>query len=335
MVIIEMELSKNQVKQAGRTLKNPDATIAERNHAFDILSEWRSRHVEPLNLAYKLVYRHATSVDKKAFFGQRLKRAVSIISKLKRLPSGLAEMQDIAGCRAIVSSPEYLQKLDLSLSKSKAIDDSKGKDYIKHPKPDGYRGIHKIYRYQGAKEYAKGLMVEIQLRTQLQHSWATAVEIIDIFEQQQLKTGGGENDWKQFFKLASDAFAQHENLEVSSDYSCQRLAQLARKLDVIAKLKSYSVVSKIAQEQHHQGKYLLMWLRKSQKMVQLIPFDDYSSARDMYIAMEKEHANNDNYDVVLVHVDSIKELRKTYPNYFADSKRFVSTLQNILSNADV
>ena len=49
----------------------------------------------------------------------------------------------------------------------------------------------------------------------------------------------------------------------------------------------------------------------------------------------KEHANNDNYDVVLVHVDSIKELRKTYPNYFADSKRFVATLQSILSNADV
>ena len=43
--------------------------------------------------------------------------------------------------------------------------------------PSGYRGVHLIYRYNSDRktEY-NTLLIEMQLRSQLQHAWATAVE---------------------------------------------------------------------------------------------------------------------------------------------------------------
>ncbi len=99
MVIHELEISKNQIKKAGKVLKSNAVSLEASVEAMNLLSDWRARHAYPLNQAYKLVNRIAKEIDKKAIFGQRLKRAKSIINKLQRMNSGLNEMQDIAGCR--------------------------------------------------------------------------------------------------------------------------------------------------------------------------------------------------------------------------------------------
>ena len=39
------------------------------------------------------------------------------------------------------------------------------------------------------------------------------------------------------------------------------------------------------------------------------------------------------YDVVLVGVDNINELKRAYPNYFVDSKEFLQTLKKIIKRA--
>ena len=44
-----------------------------------------------------------------------------------------------------------------------------------------------------------GLWIEIQLRTSLQHAWATVVETVDAFTNENLKFGAGSDDWKRFF----------------------------------------------------------------------------------------------------------------------------------------
>jgi putative GTP pyrophosphokinase len=72
-------------------------------------------------------------------------------------------------------------------------------DYIAAPKETGYRSVHLIFKYrsQSSKHRAwNGLRVEIQLRSRLQHAWATAVETVDTFTRQTLRraeewTGGG------------------------------------------------------------------------------------------------------------------------------------------------
>jgi ppGpp synthetase/RelA/SpoT-type nucleotidyltranferase len=83
-----------------------------------------------------------------------------------------------------------------------AIEFLKPKDYIKEPKPDGYRSYHLICRYQGIHQDGayKGLRIEIQIRSAMQHAWATAVETIDAFTGQALKTNiSGDVTWKRFF----------------------------------------------------------------------------------------------------------------------------------------
>ncbi|EDZ90390.1 RelA/SpoT domain-containing protein [Francisella tularensis] len=331
MVIEELSLSRNQVKKAGKILKDTNSSLEDRDKAFDILSEWRARHIIPLNLAYKMMKNHVLKHDKKAIFGQRLKRAISIINKLNRFKSGLGEMQDIAGCRAIVSNYKSLLAIDESLSKTKNISNTQGKNYILNPKDDGYRGIHKIYKYIGEKPYCKGLSVEIQLRTKLQHSWATTVEIVDIIENEKLKNGQGSEDWQRFFYLVSNEFAKLDKLpNTDANFYIDEIRKLEKKLGAIDKLKAYKAVSSNLLETISSKKFILLWLKKKERTIQIFNFDSYESAKQMYVAMEKEYTNNNDFDVLLVNVESMNELKKAYPNYFADSSEFVSKLEKIL-----
>ncbi|MGQ4003149.1 RelA/SpoT domain-containing protein [Francisellaceae bacterium CB52] len=334
MVIEELELSKKQVKKVGEIFRNiNEVSNDDYQYAFDIMSEWRARHLEPLNLAYKLIQRYTLKYDAKAFFGQRLKRAISIIHKLERMPKlNLARMQDIAGCRAIVDNYEVLEKIDNALLKSHSILKDKGKDYISSPKGDGYRGLHRIYKYNGNKSYYKNLIVEIQLRTELQHAWATAVEIIDIFEKESLKIGQGSQDWKRFFYLLSNEFAKLEKAPLIDDnLQLEELSKIVDKLDVIVKMRSYTVFSQVAEQESKKIKdFLLIRLDKNKKQMSWSSYSDFSLAQETYKAMEKEYTSNDDYDLVLIHAHSIKGLRKAYPNYFADSKLFVEKLKEVL-----
>ena len=53
-----------------------------------------------------------------------------------------------------------------------------------------------------------GLRVEVQIRSKLQHFWATAIETVDFFTRQAIKSSEGHPDWVDFFKLVSSAFAK-------------------------------------------------------------------------------------------------------------------------------
>jgi hypothetical protein len=47
---------------------------------------------------------------------------------------------------------------------------------------------------------------EIQLRSRLQHAWATTVETVDTFTRQAIKTGGGKAEWRRFFFADTEVF---------------------------------------------------------------------------------------------------------------------------------
>jgi putative GTP pyrophosphokinase len=109
-----------------------------------------------------------------------MKRAPSIVSKLQRFDGmNLARMQDIGGLRAVLGSVSRVRKLEAMYRNSKF---RHVLVYIAHPKSDGYRGIHLIYRYSNSLAPAyDGLSLELQVRTRLQHAWATAVETMGTF----------------------------------------------------------------------------------------------------------------------------------------------------------
>ncbi len=82
-------------------------------------------------------------------------------------------------------------------------------DYIRNPKEDGYKSIHLIGKFKNSEGELRS--IELQIRTKVQHSWATAVEIVDLFTNQSLKSNSGKTIWKDFFKHTSDQFALLEN----------------------------------------------------------------------------------------------------------------------------
>jgi ppGpp synthetase/RelA/SpoT-type nucleotidyltranferase len=68
----------------------------------------------------------------------------------------LSQMQDIGGCRAVLSNLKLVRQLcDEYYEKGKHCDlkheFKNKKDYITNPKPDGYRSIHLVYRYKSDK----------------------------------------------------------------------------------------------------------------------------------------------------------------------------------------
>ena len=117
----------------------------------------------------------------KSNVGQRLKRMLTIQDKLLRYPAmKLSTMQDIAGVRAILTNVSQAEKLAKEYRTSKNLSHElvDERDYIAFPRDeDGYRSIHLIYKYKNKRnpDY-DGLRVELQIRSRLQHIWATAVE---------------------------------------------------------------------------------------------------------------------------------------------------------------
>jgi len=51
------------------------------------------------------------------------------------------------------------------------------------------------------------MCIEIQIRTLLQHAWATAVETVGTFINMPLKSSLGDEGWLRFFALMGSAMA--------------------------------------------------------------------------------------------------------------------------------
>ncbi len=110
----------------------------------------------------------------------RLKSIVSIKEKLesRNLPFTFESIEhnlnDIAGVRVICSFAEDVYTLAEALLKQDDIMLIEAKDYVKKPKPNGYRSLHLIVSVPIylAKE-KRSMKVEIQLRTIAMDSWAS------------------------------------------------------------------------------------------------------------------------------------------------------------------
>ncbi|TON38231.1 (p)ppGpp synthetase, partial [Vibrio parahaemolyticus] len=75
----------------------------------------------------------------------------------------------------------------------------------------------------------------------IQHSWATAVEIVDLFTNQSLKSNDGKKEWLEFFKLVSNEFSKIEGktYDESSD-SLEQTVTYTKRLDVHKKFQAFA-----------------------------------------------------------------------------------------------
>jgi hypothetical protein len=337
---------RNQVDRAGFVLVDPGSTGEQLEAAYPVLNNWRSSHAYPLLNFHVNLRRKTSTIQDDALFSQRIKRLESIQLKLRRNQTAtmqLSQMQDVGGCRAILSSIPNVERLIESYKRSKFHHQLKGhKDYIKCPKPDGYRGHHLIYQYKGLPNqntaYDK-MRIEIQIRTALQHAWATAVEAVGAFTRQALKSSEGSDEWLRFFALMGSAIAFFEKsppvpgTPTSLADIFAEIRHLAHKLRVQETLGYYkATLDYVGETKAGSSKYFLMHLSRNTGKVFVTGFlaNQSQRANIQYTELELKVGKESGDQVVLVSVDSLKALRRAYPNYFLDTKRFSEIVDRAL-----
>lgn len=344
--------SKNTIDQAGVILRDNAGTEGQRDLALDVLDNWRAIHSYPMHVFKIRLKEKSKKIDPNSLTAQRLKRVPAILYKLRRKYNGktpsmkLSQMQDIGGCRAVLSNVALAKKLynDYYLKGDLKHKRVGVKDYISKPKKDGYRSIHVIYKFKSDKVKKKiynDLLIEIQIRSKIQHQWATAVELVDFFTRQAIKSNAGQQEWMDFFKLMSSAFAKIEGCPCIPDTPSDekelylQIKEMEKKLNVIDRMefwtKGFQIFDNIVHKQKYQ--YFMLTINFIAKSVTVTAFPKSleKKAISEYADAEKRFKGKKEYDVVLVGADTKHELEKAYPNYFADCKEFITLLKKIIN----
>lgn len=340
--------SKGQIDRAGDALlKNESDEKAQL-----ILSEWRACHAYPINTFQSTLRDKVAALHlKNTLVAQRLKRLPTIIDKLRRYPDmKLSRMQDIGGVRVVLETISDVRKIENSYRVKSANSRFEHKlvgekDYIKYPRSeDGYRSVHLIYSYKNrvASQY-EGLRIEMQIRTKLQHIWATSVETMGTYLNQPLKSRLGKKEWLDFFALVSSAFAYMESMPLVPRFAhmtkiqtYEKVAKAEYKLQVLEKLTGFAAAAKIIQNSKRHRFYHLIILDTDKKTIELKSFakDDFENAQTEYSKAERRAIEGEKIEPVLVAAGSMVSLKRAYPNFFLDTTEFVNKVREIINKLD-
>jgi ppGpp synthetase/RelA/SpoT-type nucleotidyltranferase len=341
--------SKSQIKKAGFHLIKSDSNSIEFKEAYDVLNSYRSLF-PPLmkkvgNRAQSVIEKHLNYLKNSDFIiSQRSKRLESIIKKLKRFETmHLNRIQDIAGVRVILPK---LKDVDIFIKnfpgKRSSIEIKKINNYISKPKDDGYRSVHLELDVPCSKNSAykdsnfANLTVELQVRTMIQHAWATAVEVVGLIQNKSFKTGEWDLEWLEFFKVSSELFALAEQQDLNSK-------DFAKKLKELKNLKHYSHFINSLSSTAFTIKNLNLNEVKNKNLTEIILDSNFKEKKVIayyitkgyedlrLILKEKELAYNQNGEglILVLQVDEVKKLKQAYPLFFQDTRLFLNVLRSL------
>ena len=114
------------------------------------------------------------------FIESRLKKPSSIASKLRRngydvtVENMISNLSDIAGIRVLCAYIDDIYEIARMLARQQDVRIIHVKDYIKHPKDNGYRSYHMIVEIPVCfSDEVRPVRCEIQIRTIAMDFWAT------------------------------------------------------------------------------------------------------------------------------------------------------------------
>ncbi len=202
------ELTKTQIDKLGDRLRKGNIEEAD----LRLLDLYR----RSFNDAYEIV---VGSIRKELALeptGRRAKSTTSISDKLRRESIRLTQIQDIAGCRLIVSDianqESVVQSLNGLFEHTTIVDRRQQPSH-------GYRAVHVI-----ASCHDK--MIEIQVRTSLQQIWAELSEKYSDVRDPAIKYGGGDETIQGILTETSSLVTMEESTETDLTHVMDMQAQL-------------------------------------------------------------------------------------------------------------
>ena len=297
-------------------------------------------HRDVINTFQAMLRARAKNLDIEV--AQRLKRRSTIMDKLTR-HSGmqLARMDDVAGCRLIFQNIEALHKFRDKVHRANfkhILKNDKNKyNYIESPTERGYRGIHDIYEHRSKKGNTKcdGLLIEVQYRTNVQHAWATAVEVVTQMTEHEPKFDRGDRRYIKLFCLGSEMLARtHEGMpprlfpELSNKELYAEFEAVNDEIHVMQMLIDLMINEWIAD--HAEADHIILHVNK-EKGFKLYQFDLELEASTKLLELEKEFPED---NIVLVGAQSVEEIKSAFRNYFNDVRDFLNMMVKAYETLD-
>ena len=167
------------------------------------------------------------------------------------------------------------------------------------------------------KHIIKNMFIEIQLRTKLQHIWATAVEMMGIYTHSNLKSSQGDEDILRFFTVVSSIFAIQENQPVcpgTSDWLDELLDEmheLDKKHNILKMLEAMKNAAHIIKPKfkNTNGYFLLVLnLEDHNLTITMYKPSEIQIATQVYDTIEA--GNDPNINAVLVSANSFATVKR-------------------------
>ena len=171
-------------KNANTWLDTPDPQVFIKNSARfnDLMMMYRcairevQTKLEVLDDEFSVEYKR----NPISFIKTRIKKPESIYKKLKKLGYDFTaeniqnQLNDVAGIRVVCAFIDDIYTIADLITQQDDIKVIKIKDYIKNPKPNGYRSFHMILGIQVySMESTEYYPVEVQIRTIGMDFWAS------------------------------------------------------------------------------------------------------------------------------------------------------------------
>ncbi|WHQ68612.1 RelA/SpoT domain-containing protein [Methylorubrum extorquens] len=338
------EYTMSEVRRAGKALKGDiiwsEDAAPEIKRVFRIANDWRDSHAHPMDrVRSQVIGQLARQRLRGQLTAARLKRMPSIRKKLRT--RCLDVIQDLAGVRVILPTMKNVEAV-VDACRTDLRHTVYGEDnYIVDPRPSGYRSHHLKLAYAPADQSEasfEGRRVELQIRSRLQHSWATAVEAVGLFRGENLKGGAGHDEWHRLFILMASEMAHIEGQpEVAGTPSrvdrVRELKDLNTRLDAAAFLDSINQAVDFTNRFYNpvRSEFYLIRYDLQNRSVEVRGFSAASGSQ----TLQATEQQGDRFDAVLVASDKIENLKRAFPNYFGDVQHFARSLRRIIKGKDL
>lgn len=357
----EVVISRRAATKAGQEICQGEGCVGKSRYDDDlqVAQRWRAQHAVPSRECFGVLLETVASIPN-AVCTYRLKRFSSMMSKLRRpgMHFELGALDDIGGCRVIVDTPEQVDRVVLDLkSRLKLKAGNPEKDYIREPQKSGYRSHH---LFAMVEEGGMGYRVEIQVRTRLEHYWATAVEAMSEIYGHDYKSppfSSAETDVdgerREFLSAVSALFALREKTPVVPGFEGMTEEDVVRYLgglscaqnlmeDLCASADSVFQSDVSDDSDDEVGSlFLLKFSRENQNLdVEKFAASELGLALACYDSLERcidgfeerrgfgDEGDGGFDNVVLAYAQNPKQLKIAYPNYSANISKFVNVLKN-------